>query len=549
MDTTTLRQILTKGETLTVEFKNQVNDDELVETVVCLANNRGGLLLIGVNDDGDVIGAQPRHGSSTVPARLQSLIAGRTVPAVETNVTVVPFNGRDVVAVEVPIGNDVVATMSGKFLRRALDLHGRPMCLPMNPHDVVGRAGTLGILDFSSVVLPAATRDDLSNTEFSRFRELTEYEGDKSLTMLSNQDLLKALNLTDQNGNITVGAVLLFGNEEALAKYLPSYEVGFQELDNLKVRVNEIQRIPLLKAMMEISDRVRARNPEEEIDFGMQRIGLPRFSEETIRELIANALTHRDYTKMGITLIQINSDTLTVSNPGGFPNGVTINNLLTTAPHPRNPTLADAFKRAGVVERTGRGIIRAFQSQLSLGRPVPDYGRSNDHTVEARVRAGPADKELAQYFAEARGKGEQFSLEDLITLHEVRMERSITTARAADLFQVNRHDARIVLNRLTENGLLESRGEGKGRSYHLAASLYRRLGEPAQYVRTRGFDRIQQEQMVLTFVDRHGAITRKETSELCQIDAPKASHLLRRLRDQGKLRMEGARRTAVYVRA
>lgn len=549
MDNSTLRQVLAQGETLTVEFKKQVNDNELVETVVCLANNRGGLLLIGVDDDGDVIGAAPRHGSSTVPARLQALITGRTVPAVETTVTVVPFNSREVIVVDVPMGHDVIATMSGKFLRRALDLHGRPMCRPMNPHDVVGRAGTLGILDFSSVALPTATREDLSNTEFSRFREVAKSEGDKTLAVLSNQDLLKALGLTDQHDNITVGAVLLFGNEEALAKHLPSYEVGFQELDNLKVRVNEIQRIPLLKAMMEISDRVRARNPEEEIDFGMQRIGLPRFSEETIRELIANALTHRDYTKMGITLIQINGDTLTVSNPGGFPNGVTINNILTTNPHPRNPALADAFKRAGMVERTGRGIIRAFQSQLSLGRSAPDYGRSDDHTVEARVRAGPADKELAQYFAEARGKGEEFSLEDLITLHEVRMERSITTARAADLFQVNRHNARIVLNRLTENGLLESRGEGKARSYHLAASLYRRLGEPAQYVRTRGFDRIQQEQMVLTFVERHGAITRKETSELCQIDSSKASILLRRLRDQGKLRMEGARRTAVYVKA
>ena len=549
MDNTTLRQVLAEGETLTVEFKNQVNDDHLVEAVVCLANSRGGLLLIGVDDQGGVVGAEPRHGSSTVPARLQSLVAGRTVPAVETAVTVVPFNGREVIVVDVPAGNDVVATMSGKFLRRTLDLHGRPMCLPMNPQDVVGRAGTLGVLDFSSVVLPTATREDLSDAEFSRFRELAESEGDKSLAKLSNQDLLKALGLTDRNEGITVGAVLLFGTDEAIAEYLPSYEVGFQEMDNMKVRVNEIQRIPLLKAMTEISDRVRARNPEEEIDLGMQRIGLPRFSEETIRELIANALIHRDYTQMGITLIQIRDDTLTVSNPGGFPNGVTINNLLTTAPRPRNPALADVFKRAGVVERTGRGIIRAFQSQLSLGRPAPDYGRSAHHTVEARVKAGPADKELAKYLAEARGRGEEFSLEDLMTLHEVRTERSITTARAAELFQINRNDARIVLNRLTENGLLESRGERKGRSYHLAASLYSRLGESAQYVRTRGFDQIQHEQMVLTFVERHGAITRKETSELCQIDAPQASYLLRRLRDQGKLRMEGTRRTAVYVKA
>lgn len=104
-----------------------------------------------------------------------------------------------------------------------------------------------------------------------------------------------------------------------------------------------------------------------------------------------------------------------------------------------------------------------------------------------------------------------------------------------------------MLNRLADRGLLEARGDGKGRSYHLAAGLYRRLGQPVQYVRARGFDDIQQEQMVLTYVERHGAITRREAAELCQLDSEQASRLLRRLRDEAKLALVGERRSARYV--
>lgn len=64
--------------------------------------------------------------------------------------------------------------------------------------------------------------------------------------------------------------------------------------------------------MAEISDRVRARNSEEELDFGSQRIGLPQFAEVTIRELIANALIHRDYADQGMTLVQFRDGALTV---------------------------------------------------------------------------------------------------------------------------------------------------------------------------------------------------------------------------------------------
>ena len=548
MEEAELRALIAEGESFTVEFKSAANDAELVEAATCLANGEGGLLLVGVGDDRSIVGARPRHGERTAPARLQALIANSTEPSVVTGVEVIALEGVEVIVVSVPPSTSVVGTADGKYIRRAVDVRGRPQCLPMRPHEVLARAGSVGAQDYSRVPLPDLTMDHLSEVELARLRDYASDGGDAALETLSNEDLLKALGLVAPGDELTVGALLLFGRDDAIARFVPTHEVAFQELDHLAVRINRAGHPPLLRAMSELVGSVKARNTEEELDIGMFRVGLPRFADVAVRELVANALVHRDYTALGTVLVQLDEDDLVVSNPGGFPAGVTTDNLLTAPPRPRNPVIADVFKRAGLVERTGRGINRVFVSQLSLGRPAPDYSRSTDAWVEARLRSGPADRELAGFIAESERDGRQFSLQDLLALHEVRTERRITSARAAELFEVSPEEARAELNRLVEQGVLEARGERKGRTYHLSAALYRRLGEPAQYVRTRGFDDLQQEQMVLTWVKSHGSITRREAAELCQLEPEQASRLLRRLRSEGKLELVGEKRTARYVK-
>jgi len=113
-------------------------------------------------------------------------------------------------------------------------------------------------------------------------------------------------------------------------------------------------------------------------------VAVAAYSQTAFREALANALIHRDYTRPGAVLVQWSQDQLEIASPGGFPSGIRLDNLLVVPPHPRSPLLADAFKRAGLVERTGRGINRMFAEQLSVGRPAPDSGRSSaEHVVGA----------------------------------------------------------------------------------------------------------------------------------------------------------------------
>ncbi|MCR3883894.1 MAG: ATP-binding protein, partial [Methanothrix sp.] len=132
-----LREIIADGETLNVEFKGEekkgLEDSELVEAVICLANRRGddlGWLLIGVEDDSRITGARPRHaGGKTDTNRIQALIANRTRPSLACRVYHIDLDGLDVLVIEVPASRTPVSTPEGKYQRRAIGGKGKPECM------------------------------------------------------------------------------------------------------------------------------------------------------------------------------------------------------------------------------------------------------------------------------------------------------------------------------------------------------------------------------------------------------------------------------------
>lgn len=144
--------------------------------------------------------------------------------------------------------------------------------------------------------------------------------------------------------------------------------------------------------------------------------------------------------------------------------------------------------------------------------------------------------------------GREWSLPDLLAVRAIGEARSLTAEAVAVALQSDVDRARSVLAHLVDAGIVEARGEGRGRAYHLTAAMYRVLGNRAGYVRVRGFEPAQQEQMVLQYAQEHGQITRREAAELCKLSADQASRLLRRLAtEHPELRLEGERRGARYV--
>jgi len=189
-----------------------------------------------------------------------------------------------------------------------------------------------------------------------------------------------------------------------------------------------------------------------------------------------------------------------------------------------------------VVERTARGIDTIFYQQLRNGRPAPSYDRSNERSVVLVLPGGRANLNFVRLIEEESQANRPLSLDELLILNHLWLERQITTADVAKLIQKSEADARGRLQRLVEAGLVEPRGTRKGRVWHLSGTVYRRLGQQVAYVRQRGFEPLQQEQMVLQYLSKYSSINRAEAARLCNLSLPQAYRLLKRLEAAGRIR-------------
>ena len=144
--------------------------------------------------------------------------------------------------------------------------------------------------------------------------------------------------------------------------------------------------------------------------------------------------------------------------------------------------------------------------------------------------------------------GVPMPIDSLIILSRLRQERRLTTADLIQSTQKSETATRATLEKLVESGLVEAQGSGRGRSYILSAKVYKKYGQKTAYIRQAGFEPIQQEQMVIAFIERHGEIKRADVVDLCHIGPFQATRLLKRLAREGKIEPKGKGKGTFYVR-
>lgn len=549
------RTIPTK-ESLRVEFKSdrsKLADRDIALVVVCLANTEGGDLYLGVEDDGTVTGLHPDRRDQY---RLAASIANRTSPSIDVRVTVFEELGHLVARIEVPRSLAVVSTVDGQTQRRRLKHDGTPECVALLPAEAISRLGDLGQMDFSARPVPGATLDDLDPEERRRLREVHQRfqaSSDPALRDLSDDDLDGALgfvDVVDGRRTPTVAGLLVIGRERAIARHLPSHEVMFQVFDGADLRVNDAWRGPLLRVFVAIEAHLRVRNEQNETQVGLFRVPIPTVDERGFREAVLNAFVHRDYARSGAIHVQWGADTIEVGNPGGFVEGVTLDNLLVTQPRARNRCLADALKRIGLVERSGRGVDLIFAGVLRYGRPSPDYSRSDRDSVTVVLSQGQADVAFLRMILEEEQRlGAPIAIPALIALAQIRKERRCPLAAITKAIQRGESEARGVVERLVEAGLVEARGERAGRVYILSERVYQLTDRTVGYQRQKGLELAEQEALVLRHVKKQGEVRRADVVRLCHLNDDQATRLLKRLVKSGKLVPEGSRRGTRYVRS
>jgi ATP-dependent DNA helicase RecG len=233
--------------------------------------------------------------------------------------------------------------------------------------------------DFSGDICPGATLGDLDAGAIKTFRRTwREYSGNKRIANLSAEQLLSDCGALSGDG-VTYAALILFGKRDALTKYLPHAEIVF-EYRSSEAAGPAAQRVEFHDGFFNSYDRiwelVNLRNDQQHYQNGFHVFPVYTFNEQVVRESVLNAVSHRDYQLAGSIFVRQYQSRIVIENPGGFPAGITIENILDKQAA-RNYRIAEIFRLCGLVERAGQGMNLIFETSVKEAKPLPDFSGSD----------------------------------------------------------------------------------------------------------------------------------------------------------------------------
>jgi ATP-dependent DNA helicase RecG len=529
-----LQELLAKPEGERLEFKEAKKNfhfETLVDYCAALANEGGGWIILGVTDKRPrrIVGTQafqePGHVAASLAERLPLRISCTEL---------LPPQGR-VLVFEIPArapGRPI--HVGGRYLSRAGD------SLRAMPQDELREIFAETCLDYSAELHPSAVLGDLDPDAVARFRRMWRRKsGNQALATLTDMQLLSDAELV-LDGRITIAALVLLGSKSALGRYLPQAEIVF-EYRSSDVSIPHQQRTELRKGFLgtldELWETVNLRNEVLQYRDGLFMNDIPVFNEAVVREAILNAVVHRDYRLPGSVFIRQFPRKLEVVSPGGFPPGITADNILHRQ-LARNRRIAEACEKCGLVERSGQGANRMFEESLREGKRKPDFGGTDAHQVRLTLSGEVQNPQFLRFLEKVDAERQiAFSLDDLLVLDALQREEQVSV------------DERGRLLHLADQGIVERIGKGKATRFVLSRKFYSFLGRRGAYTRRKGLDRNTQKALL----ERHireagveGARLKDLQEVLKELSRAQIQTLLRELRAEGKVRVVGLTRGALW---
>ncbi len=550
-----LEKLISRGETLTVEFKSdrdKLPDRALVEAVVAMTNTEGGILLEGVEDGtGEITGLHRSHIGCGTP---EALIANKTVPPVQVTVDEIDCgDGLKVFAINVPECRGVVGTKGGYYAKRRLKLDGTPETVPMTPFEIQSRASQFQLIDPSAQPMAAVPLSKIDPLQRERIKSSIRRSNnaDKALLELGDSDFDRALGLVKDCGGrdyLTLAGVLLLTDEQTIRKHVPTYEIAFQVLSgNLDIQVNDYMRKPLVEAYDNIVERFTARIEESEMMVGARRRVAPNFDIVGFREALTNALVHRDYCVLGTVIVKLDHYGLSIYSPGGFVDGVSLENILSTAPKSRNTLLADIAKRIGLAERTGRGVDKIFAGVLRYGRRKPSYDRDIGAGLSLTVFREKADFGFLNFVIEREESiRRSLTVDELLAISMMLRSGEVTVDEVAAEIQRKAVTAQTLLDDMIKWGDVVAVEKEGGVRYMLSPKTEQSLRGQSVPDRMGDSVYVKYKTIVKTILRQKGSIKREDVAVQCGVDARKAGYILKKMLECGEIIRIGERRWAIY---
>lgn len=349
------------AESQNVEWKSNWHNDYL-KWICGFANAHGGTIYLGKNDAGAVIGlADAKDLLETLPNKIRDNLG------IVCDVNLQTQNGLDYIQI-VTKPYSVPVSLRGRYYYRSgsskVELTGNEL-----NEFLLKKAGKT----WDDVLEEGATPEDISEESVQQFLADAQASGRMpDISGLSTLEILDKLRVA-KDGKLKRAALILFGKDPN--RFYPNILVKIGRFTGSAedLQFQEIEEGNLMQLLKNVPEQLNRKFLTKQIDFqGLQRIEKGEYPVAAIREMLLNALVHRNYMGSAVQL-RVYDHKLTIWNEGNLPEGMDMESLKRThSSRPRNPVIADVCFKAGYIDSWGRGTIKIFTSCQEAGLPEPE---------------------------------------------------------------------------------------------------------------------------------------------------------------------------------
>lgn len=435
-------------ESKTIEFKREYTDD-LKYAVVAFANTDGGKIYIGINDDGSVQGIQNADGTML---RITNMIRDVVRPDVTmfTECVTEEMNGKTVIVLNVQRGTARPYYLSGKGVR---------------PEGVYIRQGASSVPASEATILNMIKEtsgdcyeDARSLNQQLTFEKATDYFTKRKLPFGDQQK--RTLNIIGADGTYTNLGMLLSDqciHSIKLAVFDGSKKSVFRDRKELSGSL--LAQLEDAFAYIDQFNRTRA-----EFE-GLDRIDKRDYPTEALREALLNAITHRDYSFSGSTLISIFDDRIEFVTIGGLVRGLTFDDIMLGVSALRNQNLANVFYRLKLIEAYGTGILKINESYSDCNVKPQFEVTDNAFKITLPNINHTGDCKVAPTAA-VRVKKKRDREE--VVLQIVKKQGYVLRKDIERELEVSQATAILIIREMVDHGLLVKEGTGRQLKYRIA---------------------------------------------------------------------------------
>ena len=452
--------------------------NEVAKDCVAFSNAQGGVIDYGIEDDADAPPADQKV-SEDVAINLEKKINGKTHNVSAHAEILTHENGGQYIRLHIARGTSSASTTSGKYFTRVSD-----ESRPLTGDDITRLSAEKGYYRWEDEESKWSWKDadkEKLNMLLQNLRNSNRVSD--FIKQKEDKELLDYYFLTvEESDKMTNLGVLFIGTQSQRGRLMNAPVVQCIQFDQYGDKVWKYLIDDFTKNPQEIIEAIWNNVPvwreSNEISDGLFRKEIPAYDEAVVRELTCNALVHRPYTVRGDIFINIHPDRIEVVNPGALPLGVTPQNILHKTVK-RNEHFANLCYALQMMEREGSGYDKMYEVLLSNGKQIPIVEEGDDYVkaiVGRRIISQEAIKVIRYALQVTELRQKQIICLGLIAQHE-----SISAADLIKLLnQKNRDALSPWLDKLVDDGIVETSGRKKGKEYRVCSHILKESGYKGQ---------------------------------------------------------------------